>query len=289
MSTKRPPRKESIEQLIANLNGGNTEKRERALHVLENLSEREIVIEEDNAPDVDVSLIGMETETAWTAAKRHVEGRSSKWLQRFAANMHHMTILEEKKPTELKLFVPPEAPPVPRVKEPEPPQQRLYMVSDIPKFNDVTLQSNFCLTCWQLVVIGPDRITCELCSVAAHRYCIPNIEKFFVPLTSHRTPRLPTSTSTAMPPRRRKPKKQVTFPANELQLNVFTQRRSRHQALTPIAASIPTSSGSTKTNPRPLLTPQPSLMVDEEVDASVRPVEWVCPFCSHEVCGVSRV
>jgi hypothetical protein len=252
---------------------------------------------------------GLYEHSVWSRKKKYIETRPKNWLSRFTRDYAPMA--------------PPIAPKV-QAKEVqfksavllEPERPILYKVEELKPFNDSTLQSNFCLVCWKMVIIGPTRIKCLHCPVVVHRYCVTNIADFFVPLDEQALP------SPAHPPRSPPVKNTRTSdsPTNSSalageQLDTFDSQdqlgppltRSHLPTLKTTTAfrrdrtnqprtRIPSSSSSSPASaarrgrrnnddslPQISSAASPSRIVDTRLDDSTRDVRWICPFCIHEV------
>jgi hypothetical protein len=253
---------------------------------------------------------GLYEQSIWSRKKKYIETRPKNWLSRFTHD-----------------YVPLAPPIAPKIQPKEvqyksailqePERPILYKVEELKPFNDTTLQSNFCLVCWKMVIIGPTRIKCLHCPVVVHRYCVTNIADFYVPLDEQ--PQLSLLHPTHPPPVQ---SKRNTHPTHQLSsllsdpLDSFSSQEDQHEA-SPMSSTrshlpslktttafkrertnkpktrIPSSSPAGARRGRrnsgdglpqiSVMTSPTRCIVDTRLDDSTREVRWICPFCIHEV------
>lgn len=136
----------------------------------------ESVFDEPTQGNLEETLAGLYlNDSLWNKKKKYIETRPKNWLSRFTRE-----------------YVPVAPPILPKLQSKEvtyqlvsltePEKPRIYKMEELQPFNDPSLQSNLCVVCWKLVIIGSSRIKCLHCPVVVHRYCVSNISDFFVPL-----------------------------------------------------------------------------------------------------------
>jgi hypothetical protein len=256
-------------------------------------------------------------DSLWNRKKKYIETRPKNWLSRFTND--YVPVIPPISPK----ITPPQEVNYKVVTLTEPEKPRIYAVDELKPFNDVTLQSNFCLVCWKLVIIGPTRIKCLHCPVVVHRYCVANIHDFYVSLEQQEEKKKVSNLTPVKPP---SPKKRIiSTPTSSLMLPIVSQdtmteshdsqddlRDSQSSHLPALKTTsafrrektakpktrIPVSLPSTATAARrvhrnsednlPHLSSSSSslmrsVVVDTRLDDSTREVRWTCPFCIHEV------
>ena len=198
----------------------------------------------------------------------------------------------------------------------EPEKPVIYRVDNLKPFQDTTLQTNFCLVCWKLVIIGPTRIKCLHCPVVVHRYCVTNISDFFVPVDEKKitqeTKRLsvidsnnnnnnnnnklqrPSSIDTNLLCKDNNLKSTSSLPSLK-PTSAFKRERIIKPKTRIVTSASPSLANrrrmSRQTNednlppisPLKLISNSPVNLVDTSTDETTREVRWVCPFCIHEV------
>lgn len=253
-------------------------------------------------------------DSLWNRKKKYIETRPKNWLTRFTQDYVPVLPSVSPKATSKEAHYN-----IVSLTEPEKP--RIDKVDDLKPFNDVTRQSNFCLICWKLVIIGPTRIKCLHCPVVTHRYCVANIHDFYVPLEEQETKRVSTPTAQ----KSASPRKSIQHPTSTLTLPMLTRETPtepldsqdeprdspihsshlpslktttafRREKTAKPKARIPVSSSSASAARRGNNNGDDSLsnlsstkgtarsrVVDTRIDDSTREVRWTCPFCIHEV------
>jgi hypothetical protein len=251
-------------------------------------------------------------DSLWNRKKKYIETRPKNWLSRFTQDYVPVIppISPKVEPKEVHYKV---------VSLTEPEKPKIYQVDDLKPFNDVTLQSNFCLVCWKLVIIGPTRIKCLHCPVVVHRYCVTNIHDFFVPLAEQDEKKASPISVKQLSPRKRTPSSNPTL--SILSRDILTESHDSQDELrdSPIQSShLPSLKTTTafrrektaKPKTRIFVSSSPataarranrngddslpklssngssgsrSVVIDTRLDDSTREVRWTCPFCIHEV------
>ena len=165
-----------IDNWITGLNSGYANK-EKYVEMLDSYCSRDEEYSKD-MEEIESDFYADEEDftshrSDWSARKRHVEGRPKGWLTRFVSDSSRV-----RRDQQVASSPPLSDAVVITLKEPVKP--RINDLKNMELFRDSTLQSNFCLTCWNLVTIGPTRVCCEHCPVVIHRYCISNLADYFV-------------------------------------------------------------------------------------------------------------
>lgn len=119
----------------------------------------------------------------WKTKKREIEGRKSKWVERFASSLTPDDIAADVLTrAEIRIERMKETGWQPSQVRPEkiPPAPVTIKMDQIPKYKTLAAVTYLCYKCWRSVPVGVDRISCKLCNVVAHRKCIPDLSKYAV-------------------------------------------------------------------------------------------------------------
>jgi hypothetical protein len=168
-----------IKAITSNDFGSKSDEASQYLSFLETLSNLERIDDTEDITNHNRTEMGMgESKTStWSNDINYIQNRPKGWLGRYLKSIEGIerddeeNIVEDNKWSSRwnKVTLPP-----------KPQKPNLYNVNKFVPVKDPTSKSNFCLKCWELVLFGPMRVCCQHCTVTAHRYCIPDIENYYV-------------------------------------------------------------------------------------------------------------
>eukprot|EP00602_Paraphysomonas_sp_CaronLab_P011505 CAMPEP_0185038568 /NCGR_PEP_ID=MMETSP1103-20130426/34367_1 /TAXON_ID=36769 /ORGANISM="Paraphysomonas bandaiensis, Strain Caron Lab Isolate" /LENGTH=761 /DNA_ID=CAMNT_0027577055 /DNA_START=67 /DNA_END=2352 /DNA_ORIENTATION=- len=239
-----------IQQMIDTINSGDDVNRDKYLEILDSYSIRDDGVDDgdvtggstqDEGPSEEEIITSQASD--WSSKKKYIENRPRGWLTRFASEYSRVNTDSGRKRATSDLDYASTA-----VTLEEPVQPILYKVDGLKPFKDTTLQSNFCLVCWNMVTVGPTRICCQHCPVVVHRYCVSNIEDYIVP----------------------EPEEKCSSPI--IESGAKLPRSESRRVAKVLNSDLPAKSRRTKSKGESL-----------EAPSLVSKIRWVCPFCIHEV------
>lgn len=176
-----------IRYIISNDFGTKNEDKGVYVDFLEALAAAERDDHKEEVTNHNSTEMGMDetSTTSWAANIDYISKRPKGWLGRLHRN-HYNKLLEmqytvlnqknEENANAIGNFLSSYVQHIPE----KPIKPDLYHIDKFKPNSDITLQSNFCMKCWQLVPFGISRVSCRSCNIAIHRDCIEDIEKYYV-------------------------------------------------------------------------------------------------------------